>query len=181
MLPTNDQGGPNEEFAPNAFSAPPRPSIPPIRQPSQYATEGPKWYDRILDVVLGEDETQAKNRVALICQSCKLVNGQAPPGARTLEDIGRWRCGSCHAWNGVDSEEKRILQQISQGGAESPTSPLPMSAATDPGPGSKSLSGEVGEDDEDEDEVEDDEAEEIEIETPPAGSTRSKARQRKKA
>ncbi|KAF2167279.1 hypothetical protein M409DRAFT_54454 [Zasmidium cellare ATCC 36951] len=180
LMPPPDQSGPGEDFAPNAFSSPPRPSIPPIRQPSQYATEGPKWYDRILDVVLGEDETQAKNRIALICQSCKLVNGQAPPGARTLEDIGRWRCSSCHAWNGVESEEKRILQQMSQGGAESPTSPVaPFSAATDPGPGVKSMSGEAGDDEEDEDELEDGQPEEVEVETPSAGSTRSKARQRK--
>lgn len=181
LMPPPDQSGPGEEFAPNAFSSAP-PPIPQIRQPSQYATEGPKWYDRILDVVLGEDETQAKNRMVLICQNCKLVNGQAPPGARTLEDIGRWRCGSCHAWNGVESEEKRILQQMSQGGAESPTSPIPpMSAATDPGPSIKSVSEDAGDEDDDEAEHEEDEPEEVEIETSPAGSTRSKARQRKKA
>ncbi|KAF2210590.1 hypothetical protein CERZMDRAFT_24218, partial [Cercospora zeae-maydis SCOH1-5] len=114
--------GPGEEFAPNAFSPNhfSRPSVP--RQPPQYITEGPKWYDRIMDVVLGEDETQAKNRIALICQNCRLVNGQAPPGARTPEDIGKWRCSSCHTMNGVECEERKILKQIT-GEHSSPTSP----------------------------------------------------------
>nr|POF04047.1 protein lunapark-b [Quercus suber] len=115
---------PTEEFAPNAFSASIRP--PPIRQQStQYQEGGPKWYDRVLDVMLGEDETQAKNRIALICQSCRLVNGQAPPGARTVEDIGTWRCSSCQAWNGVESEEKRVLREMSGKNLSSTSLPSP--------------------------------------------------------
>ncbi|KAH1488418.1 hypothetical protein LV164_008110 [Aspergillus fumigatus] len=84
-------------FAPNAF-----PSAP------QYV-EHSHWYDRLLDVLLGEDETQPKNRMALICATCRLVNGQAPPGVKTLEELGRWRCGSCGAWNGEESEAKKML------------------------------------------------------------------------
>lgn len=53
-------------------------------------------------MLLGEDETQAKNRFALICAQCRLVNGQAPPGTRELGDVGRWRCGGCGAWNGEE-------------------------------------------------------------------------------
>ena len=30
------------------------------------------------------------------------MNGQAPPGTRSLEDVGRWRCGGCGAWNGKE-------------------------------------------------------------------------------
>ena len=144
-----------------------------MRQPSssQYAApEGPKWYDRILDVVLGEDETSAKNRIALICQNCRLVNGQAPPGARTLEEVGRWRCSSCQAWNGVESVEKRILKDAGMVEAASPTS-----AVSETTPKEEMVDEEVGSDDaeaEAEAEVED---------VPPASSTRSKARQRKKA
>ncbi|RMZ31424.1 hypothetical protein D0859_04440 [Hortaea werneckii] len=126
------QHEPNEEFAPNAYPMQPsRP--PPIRQQSTQYAEGPKWYDRILDVVLGEDETQAKNRIVLICDSCKLVNGQAPPGARTLEDVGRWRCSACHAWNGVESEEKKIMSQI-KGEPRSPTSPASDASGAVPKP-----------------------------------------------
>jgi hypothetical protein len=177
---------PGEEFAPNAFTAPSRPStIRQLSSSSQYAADGPKWYDRILDVVLGEDETQARNRIALICQNCRLVNGQAPPGVRTLEEVGKWRCSSCHAMNGVESEEKKMLKQIS-GEPSSPSSPnMPVSAVTHPGP---STSG-VEDDDEDDYEEVDEQAgadEEDEVlpkvsENTPAGSTRSKARQRKKA
>lgn len=88
-------------FAPNAF-----PSSPP-----QYVEQS-HWYDRLLDVLLGEDETQPKNRLALICSTCRIVNGQAPPGVKTLEELGRWRCGNCGAWNGEESEAKKVLAGI---------------------------------------------------------------------
>ncbi|KAE8391508.1 hypothetical protein BDV23DRAFT_69993 [Aspergillus alliaceus] len=87
-------------FAPNAFASAP-----------QYV-EHSHWYDRLLDVLLGEDETQPKNRIALICSSCRLVNGQAPPGIKSLEELGHWRCGICGAWNGVESEAKKVLSDI---------------------------------------------------------------------
>jgi endoplasmic reticulum junction formation protein lunapark len=87
-------------FAPNAFSAPP-----------PYA-EHHHWYDRLLDVLLGEDETLPKNRFALICGACRLVNGRAPPGTKSLEELGRWRCGSCGAWNGAENEAMRVLADI---------------------------------------------------------------------
>jgi hypothetical protein len=87
-------------FAPNAFPAPP-----------QY-NDGPRWYDRFMDVLLGEDESLPKNRLALICQNCRLINGQAPPGMNNLEELGRWRCGGCGAWNGEESEAKKVLANI---------------------------------------------------------------------
>ena len=89
-------------FAPNAFP-----------QNSEY-TEQPNWYDRVLDVLLGEDETQPRNRMAMICSACRLVNGQAPPGIKTPEELGRWRCCSCGAWNGVESETTKILSSLRQ-------------------------------------------------------------------
>ena len=168
--------GPSEEFAPNAFGVPNMPP-PNVRQPSQQYSEGPKWYDRILDVVLGEDETQAKNRIVLICQNCRLVNGQAPPGARTPEDVGRWRCSSCQAWNGVESEEKKMLKQISGapiplGGADESSDALPQPVAEE----QVQVDGAASEDEGDAD-VSSSEP----VDNPPAASTRSKARQRKKA
>ncbi|RMJ29014.1 hypothetical protein PHISP_00094 [Aspergillus sp. HF37] len=93
-------------FAPNAF-----PSTP------QYIEQS-HWYDRLLDVLLGEDETQPKNRIALICNTCRLVNGQAPPGIKALEAVGRWRCGSCGAWNGEESETTKVLANIRRRSAE---------------------------------------------------------------
>ena len=169
MSPQSGTFEPSEDFAPNAFDAP----MPPARAPTQYAADGPKWYDRILDAVLGEDETQARNRIALICQNCRLVNGQAPPGVRTMEELGRWRCSSCQAWNGVESEEKKILSQISQ----SKSGPVYSDEEIDE-------MEEVDDVSESEGNGESDEA----LPTvsgaedgTPAGATRSKARQRKKA
>ncbi|CAM1501541.1 Fc.00g035250.m01.CDS01 [Cosmosporella sp. VM-42] len=99
---------PNADFTPTAFTQPPPP--PP---PSHY--NGPAeshWYDRIFDVLLGEDETAPKNRIVLICKSCRLVNGQAPPGTKTLSDVGVWRCMSCNAMNGELDEGKRIVNEV---------------------------------------------------------------------
>ena len=62
--------------------------------------------------MLGEDETAAKNRLVLLCSKCRLVNGQAPPGVRTLEELGRWRCSACSAWNGVESEGTKVVKEI---------------------------------------------------------------------
>lgn len=65
-----------------------------------------KWYDRLLDVLIGDDESAARNRLALLCSSCGLVNGLAPPGARSLEEVGKWKCSGCGATNGVAAEDQ---------------------------------------------------------------------------
>jgi hypothetical protein len=31
---------------------------------------------------------------------------------KNLEELGRWRCGSCGAWNGEESEAKKVLESI---------------------------------------------------------------------
>jgi hypothetical protein len=103
---------PGADFAPNAFGA---------DLTKQYSATSPAvsvqthWYDRILDALLGEDETQAKNRFALICSECRLVNGQAPPGAHSLQDVGRWRCGGCSAWNGTEKAREDDVVRLVQG------------------------------------------------------------------
>lgn len=48
----------------------------------------------------------------MLCSSCRLVNGQAPPGVRTLEELGRWRCSGCGAWNGVESAGAKVVKEI---------------------------------------------------------------------
>ncbi|KAF2231635.1 hypothetical protein EV356DRAFT_286012 [Viridothelium virens] len=106
---------PSASFAPNAFtsSASQQYSYPPSRS---------AWYDRLMDVLLGEDETQPRNRLALICGSCRLVNGQAPPGVKTMGEVGRWRCGGCGAWNGevggVEGMLGRLKAEKGRGGRE---------------------------------------------------------------
>ncbi|CBX91079.1 hypothetical protein IAQ61_002541 [Plenodomus lingam] len=104
------QDSPGAEFAPNAFGAADL-SKQFSAIPATTFTQV-HWYDRILDALLGEDETQPKNRFVLICSECRLVNGQAPPGARTLEDVGRWRCGGCHAWNGKEKPQEDVADLV---------------------------------------------------------------------
>lgn len=65
------------------------------------------WYDRLLDILIGEDETSTKARYALICSNCRMVNGLAPPGTKSLSEVGRWGCGRCGTMNGKDIEVKR--------------------------------------------------------------------------
>jgi hypothetical protein len=67
-----------------------------------------------MDALLGEDETQPKNRLALICHECRLVNGQAPPGTRSLDDVGRWRCSGCGAWNGKEKAKEDVVAGLVQ-------------------------------------------------------------------
>lgn len=94
------------EFAPNAFPPPPQ-----AYEPASSSSEG-KWYDRLLDIVMGEDETSPRNRIVLICENCRLVNGQAPPGVRRLEDVGLWRCFGCGAKNGVVDEGVKAVREM---------------------------------------------------------------------
>lgn len=75
---------------------------PPPEEPRQ-----PQWYDRFLDVLLGEDEMSAKNRYALICSNCRQVNGLAPPGTTNIEDV-RYICGRCGAENGKPKVKELI-------------------------------------------------------------------------
>jgi len=95
------------EFAPNAFSSTPQYDM------SVSNSDG-KWYDRILDLLLGEDEISAKNRVVLICENCRLVNGQAPPGVKRLEDLGKWRCIGCGVWNGQQDEGAKVVEEMKE-------------------------------------------------------------------
>ena len=93
------------DFAPNAFS-----TAPQYVQPGQ----GSRWYDRIMDVLLGEDEMLPRNRLALICSHCRLVNGQAPPGIKHLGDVGKWRCSGCGTMNGEEIEADKIFANIKE-------------------------------------------------------------------
>ncbi|CAK7566543.1 MAG: hypothetical protein SEPTF4163_004490 [Sporothrix epigloea] len=110
------------EFAPNAFGADAMPHQSVIHQVpgGQYASANnvyageSHWYDRIFDLLMGDDETMAKNRIVLICSSCRLVNGQAPPGTKSLAEVGSWKCMGCGARNGEMSEAKKIVDEVLQ-------------------------------------------------------------------
>lgn len=122
------------------------------------------WYDRILDALLGEDETQPKNRLVLICSECRLVNGQAPPGVRTIEDIGKWRCGGCRAWNGKEKPHEEVAHLVQSWDEERTAK-------------AKEMVRDAEEEDEGEDVDEEEEMVEVKEETPPPSkSTRSKTK-----
>lgn len=132
------------EFAPNAYSAPPQ-----YAQAGD-ANAGGNWYDRILDLLMGEDETSPKNRVVLICQSCRLVNGQAPAGTRRLADLGKWRCFGCGSMNGEEDEAAKVVKEMKEriGSQEEPSSPLSpevVKVDEDSGDGKDALTDESGE------------------------------------
>jgi len=154
----SDQIAIGAEFAPNAHTSAP--------QYSNSSSGHPAWYDRIMDVLLGEDETRPINRLALICSHCKLVNGQAPPGTKRLEDLGRWRCSSCRGWNGEESEVHKIIEQAKITQDESQVSPAMEQVL-----GSRGKGASVGEAKNDDDRREADESDVDDA--PPAKSTRS--------
>ncbi|KAF2745467.1 hypothetical protein M011DRAFT_406593 [Sporormia fimetaria CBS 119925] len=123
--------GPGAEFAPNAFE--------PEELRRQYSASAAvsytqsHWYDRIMDALLGEDETQPKNRLALICAQCRLINGQAPPGVRSLDDVGRWRCTECRAWNGKEKVKEDDVAELVRGIKEEGVGQDYMESAEDTG------------------------------------------------
>lgn len=100
------------EFSPNAFDGMRPPQIPGGQYEFASAGVQNRWYDRIMDLLLGEDETAPKNRIVLICKRCRLVNGQAPPGTNSLAELGTWKCMGCNATNGEVDEGKRILREV---------------------------------------------------------------------
>ncbi|KAK4239493.1 hypothetical protein C8A03DRAFT_32444 [Achaetomium macrosporum] len=108
------QGGmdPSAEFAPNAFDERTPPAFMQYPPAAMAPPTESHWYDRILDTLLGEDETAPKNRIVLICSKCRLVNGQAPPGTRSLSELGMWKCMACGAINGEMDEGKRLVQEV---------------------------------------------------------------------
>ncbi|KAI0873253.1 hypothetical protein GGS24DRAFT_490857 [Hypoxylon argillaceum] len=105
-IPASPPPQPIEEFAPNAGP------LPPTYNQYEPNTGPPRWYDRILDLMMGEDETAPKNRIVLICKKCRLVNGQAPPGVRNVAELGAWKCMGCGTTNGEMDEGKKIIQEV---------------------------------------------------------------------
>lgn len=106
-LPSTPAQHPGADFAPNAYPA-----------AQQYLSGGSvgghHWYDRFLDVLLGEDEAAPRNRIVLICQNCRLVNGQTPPGVKSLTELGKWRCSACGMMNGEDDEGKKLVEEMKE-------------------------------------------------------------------
>lgn len=171
QLPPPD--APSAEFAPNAFGASELTKQFSAAPASTFTQT--HWYDRILDALLGEDETQPKNRFALICSECRLVNGQAPPGARSIEDVGKWRCGGCKAWNGKDKPREDVEGLVKGWEAEAERKARDNEGDEEEEEGDGAAI--VGADEDGDDEVEEEvETEAVVKETPPSKSTRSKTK-----
>ncbi|KAH0394007.1 hypothetical protein KCU89_g11819, partial [Aureobasidium melanogenum] len=96
---------------------------------------------------------------------------QAPPGTRSLEDLGTWRCKECHALNGQESEAKAMIREIAG-----------KSTVTEGGKEMQEVQGaeKMSEDPEFEDGQDQEEDDDDDVVSAPATSTRSKVRQRKK-
>ena len=86
------------QFHPSAFSPPPSPSLP-------ESPHSKTFLDRVLDLLVGEDENAADHRYALICRHCRAHNGLAPPGERG-EEVG-YLCGRCGGWNGPEPNKQK--------------------------------------------------------------------------
>lgn len=69
----------------------------------------PKWYDRILDLIAGEDENSPKMRYALICKRCAAHNGLAQPGETPDEVV--YICPHCGFKNG---EKKIVVEGVAE-------------------------------------------------------------------
>jgi len=89
------------QFHPSAFTPPPTsPASPPA----------PKGvFDRLLDLLVGEDETSPEHRYALICSRCRTHNGLAPPGETALQ-VG-YICARCGQWNGPETGDGRVTTE----------------------------------------------------------------------
>jgi endoplasmic reticulum junction formation protein lunapark len=100
------------QFHPSAFSPPPSPILPAQQQPTTFL-------DRVLDLLVGEDENAADKRYALICRHCRAHNGLAPPGERA-EEVG-YLCGRCSGWNGPEPNSQNNKSQSAKETTSKPT------------------------------------------------------------
>jgi len=131
---------------------------------------GGHWYDRVLDLLLGEDETAPKNRIILICQNCRLVNGQAPPGTKSLAELGKWKCFGCGELNGEEDEAVKAVQEMKEMIHTSTTDGDKKSADESDAPGVRSEDNAGNGDEAGDDEVEDESAgDTIEVSKPRRG------------
>jgi hypothetical protein len=137
----------------------------------------PKWYDRILDVVLGEDEMSAKSRFALICKNCRMVNGLAPPGTRSLDEMEEWGCARCGIMNGVRKQQRAEVKLEEK---ESLLEPSPADVEREPKHRSSSATRKIKTEDsvsKEDEEVSEPESDKGELQAPKAKS-KSKGRRK---
>lgn len=76
--------------------------------PVYNANYQPSWYDKILDIIVGEDEYSPKSRYALICNNCRRHNGLAQPGE--LPQYVIYICPQCGFRNGTEKKKRKETQ-----------------------------------------------------------------------
>ncbi|KAK9474518.1 uncharacterized protein V1510DRAFT_411256 [Dipodascopsis tothii] len=94
-----------------------RPVYTPSHAPVVVHDGPPRWYDRLLDALVGEDETSPKNRYALICSNCRAHNGLAPPGCTDPGEV-RYMCPVCGQWNPADKDADELGKSDGDGEQE---------------------------------------------------------------
>lgn len=88
--------------------------------PVYNANYQPSWYDKILDIIVGEDEYSPKSRYALICQNCRRHNGLAQPGE--LPQYVIYICPQCGFRNGQEKKKRKETKSMPASAAPSHSS-----------------------------------------------------------
>lgn len=101
--------------AANPYVLPPEKSQIP---PTKYE---PTWQDRLLDLLMGENENSPNNRMALICAQCRNHNGLASYGEIASEVV--YICPHCGFLNGSKSAVTEFTARLkAKSGSVSPPS-----------------------------------------------------------
>lgn len=101
----------------------------------------PKWYDRILDLIVGEDEYSSRQRYALICRNCKAHNGLAQPG-EVPEDVV-YICPHCGTLNGHPKEKTQHDKEFEKESGKETEKEFEKESEKDISRGSESVSPEL--------------------------------------
>ncbi|ANB13663.1 hypothetical protein AWJ20_4605 [Sugiyamaella lignohabitans] len=86
----------------------------PTRPP--YTPYEPKWYDRILDLLVGEDEQSPNSRYALICQNCRMHNGLCQFGEKPQFVV--YYCPHCGMQNGEEEHPEDDPKESKEAGRQ---------------------------------------------------------------
>ncbi|KAK9450923.1 uncharacterized protein V1518DRAFT_412083 [Limtongia smithiae] len=91
------EGGMNPTVLKPAYCFGQADSIKQLESLDAYRYGQSTWYDKLFDLLAGEDERSPRNRYALICSNCLSHNGLAPPGQEPKDVV--YMCPRCGTWN----------------------------------------------------------------------------------
>jgi hypothetical protein len=84
----------------------------------------PTWQDRLLDLLIGENENSPNSRMALICKQCRNHNGLASYGELASNVV--YICPRCGFLNGNKNETKGVSDEREQSLTSSEGTDLPQ-------------------------------------------------------